>query len=195
MDLADIAALLGADLTALAAIAVVSAFVAKDGTSARTRTSVLGGIGVVILVVGLAAWPRSEDEVVRGLSTTPTTPSTPAKPKGQIVSPARGDSVGRDIEARGILANIPKKQHVWVVVRDGNLLYPQDSEVTPPDGPWSLSFHQGGVTKSISLELYRMSDEGNRFIHDRLHAGDFSGISRIPSAERLDAVGNLRVRG
>jgi hypothetical protein len=116
------------------------------------------------------------------------------EPTGEIVSPASGDSVGRDIEVRGVLADIPEDQHVWLVVRDGNRLYPQDSEVTPPDGQWSLSFHQGGVTKSISLELYRMSDEGNRFINERFNAGNFSGISRIPGAVRLDVVENLRIR-
>jgi hypothetical protein len=117
------------------------------------------------------------------------------EPEGRIVTPASGERVGRDIEARGVLADIPEDQHVWLAVRDGNLLYPQASEVTPPDGEWSLSFHQGGETKVISLELYLMGDDGNRFLTDRFKARDFSGISRIPGAVRLDAVENLRIRG
>lgn len=129
------------------------------------------------------------------MSTIPATPSTRAEPTGQIVSPASGESVRRDIDARGILADIPKNQHVWLVVRDGNLLYPQDSEVTPPDGEWSLRFHQGGTTRVISLELYRMNDEGNSFITARFKAGNYSGISRIPGAQRLDVAENLRIRG
>jgi hypothetical protein len=99
---------------------------------------------------------------------------------GQIVSPASGDLVERQIEVRGVLAEIPDDQHVWLVVRDGNRLYPQDSEVVPPDGQWSLSFQHGGVTKSISLELYRLGVEGNRLIKDRFNAGDFSGMSTSP---------------
>jgi hypothetical protein len=182
MGLADIAKLLAADLAALAAIAAVWAFVERNGTSARTRVGVLGGIGVVIFVVGLFTWPPSESEVE-------------AEPTGDIVSPASGDLVSRDIEVRGVLADIAEDQHVWLVVRDGNRLYPQDSEVTPSDGEWSLNFRQEGVTKSISLELYQMGDEGNRFINDRFAAGNFSGIARIPGAERLDVVENLRIRG
>ena len=119
----------------------------------------------------------------------------PAEPTGQILSPVSGESIGRDIEARGILAGIPENQHVWLVVRDGNLLFPQDSEVTPPDGEWSLRFHQGGRTRVISLELYRMNDQGNSFITTRFEAGNYSGISRIPSAQRLDAVENVQIRG
>jgi hypothetical protein len=116
------------------------------------------------------------------------------EPVGQIVAPASGDSVGRDIDVRGVLGDIPEDQHVWLVVRDGNLLYPQDSEITPPDGEWSLRFHQGGKTKSISLELYRMDDESHRLIRERFDVGNFSGISRIPGAVRLDVVENLRIR-
>jgi hypothetical protein len=67
--------------------------------------------------------------------------------------------------------------------------------VTPPDGKWSLRFHQGGSTELISLELYRMSDAGNSFIARRFEAGNYSGISRIPGAQRLDVVENLRIRG
>jgi hypothetical protein len=154
-------------------------------------------VGVLVLVIGgaLVTWlGLSGGGGSNRESPTPAATSTAAEPTGQIVSPASGDSVGRDIEARGVLADIPEDQHVWLAVRDGNLLYPQDSEVTPPDGQWSLRFHQGGVTKSISLELYRMGDQGNLLIKDRFKAGDFSGMSGIPGAERLDAVENLRIR-
>jgi hypothetical protein len=180
VDLADFAKLVGADLAALAAIAGVWTFVGNDGASTRTRVGVLGAIGLIVFVVGWAVWPQSEDQT---------------EPTGRILSPASGDLVGRDIEARGILAHIPDDQHVWLVVRDGNVLFPQGSEVTPPDGEWSLGFHQSGVTKSISLELYRMADEGDRFINHRFSTGNFSGISRIPGAVRLDVVENLRIRG
>ena len=152
-------------------------------------------VGVLVLVAAAAliTWlGLSGGDGREPVSTTPA-PAL-SEPKGQIVSPASGDAVERDIVARGILANIPEDQHVWVVVRDGNLLYPQGSEVTPPDGEWSLRFHQGGVAKMVSLELYRMGDEGHRFIAERADAKDFSGIPRIPGAKRLDVAENLRIR-
>lgn len=164
-----------------------------SATRHRTKASlgkrIAAAIALLAAVVGIAqgGW----DIVGRIFDDGPP----PPEPAGEIISPASGDSVGREIEARGTLANIPEGQHVWLAVRDGNRLYPQDSEITPPDGRWSLSFHQGGVTKSISLELYRMGDEGNRFIKARLEAGNFSGLSQIPGAVRLDAVDNLRIRG
>lgn len=154
------------------------------------------GILVIVGAAAIVAWlGLSGSDSPTPASTNPATPSTPAEPTGQIVSPASGESVERDIEARGILAGIPENQHVWLVVRDGNLLYPQDSEVTPPDGEWSLRFHQGGSTELISLELYRMNDAGNSLITRRFEAGNYSGISRIPGAQRLDVVENLRIRG
>jgi hypothetical protein len=177
VDLADIAKLLAADLAALAAIAAVWAFVAKDGASARTRVSVLAVIGSVILVVGLIVWPRSE-----------------AEPTGEIVSPASGDEVGRGIEVRGVLADIPEDEHVRLLVRDENLLHAHEPEVTPVDGLWSLSIQQEGESESISLELYLVSDEGNRYIDKRFGPEGGPGISRIPGAERLHAVENLRIR-
>lgn len=134
-------------------------------------------VGVLVLVVAaaiLALLGLPGDGGSTPTSTNPATRPTPAEPVGQVVSPSSGEIVGPDIEARGILAGIPESQHVWLVVRDGNLLYPQDSEVTPPDGEWSLRFHQGGRTGVISLELYRMDDEGNSFITNRLEAGNYS---------------------
>jgi hypothetical protein len=178
VDVGDFEALVFTDLGILATIVTVWTFVAKDGPSVRTRIGVLAAIGVIVLVVGLLAWPRSE-----------------ADPTGQIISPASGESVARNVEVRGVLDHVPDDQHVWVIVRDGNLLYPQGSEVTPRDGPWSHKLRQGGTTKSISLELYRMTHEGDKFINDRLSAGEFGGISSIPGAKRLDVVENVRIRG
>jgi len=155
-------------------------------------------VGVLVIVVAAAilAWlGLPGDNESTPTSTVPAATATRSEPTGQIVSPASGESVGRDIDARGILANIPENQHVWLVVRDGNLLYPQDSEVTPPDGEWSLRFHQSGRTELISLELYRMNDGGNSFITGRFKARNYSGISQIPGAQRLDVAENLHIRG
>jgi hypothetical protein len=155
-------------------------------------------VGVLVIVVAatILAWlGLPGDNGSTPTSTIPAAPSASAEPMGQIVSPASGEFVGRNIDARGILADIPENQHVWLVVRDGNLLYPQDSEVTPSEGEWSLRFHQGGTTKVISLELYRMNDEGNSFIAARFKASNYSGISQIPGARRLDIVENLRIQG
>jgi hypothetical protein len=165
-----------------------------------TRARIAGAIFLVAAVVAIAqfVWDIFGDIFGDGNGAGRPTESTQplrVEPTGQIVSPASGDRIQRDIEVRGILANIPVDQHVWLVVRDGNLLYPQDAEVTPSDGEWSLGFHQGGAAKKISLELYRMSDTGHRFITTHQAAGTFSGISRIPGATRLDVVENLRIRG
>jgi hypothetical protein len=165
-------------LAVLSTIAGLWSFIAPDTASAGTRMLVLVGIGVVAIAVAPFVWPTNGED-----------------PTGQIISPASGDEVGHEIEARGVLADISEEQHVWVVVRDGNLLYPQDTEITPSDGEWSLIFRQGGVSESISLELYLMGAEGSRFINKRLAAGDFSGVPNIPGAVRLDAVENLRIRG
>jgi hypothetical protein len=73
---------------------------------------------------------------------------------GLIVSPRPGESVER-VDVRGTLANIPEEQHVWVLVRDGNLLYPHEPEVTPREGEWSLRINHGGDNTLISLELWR----------------------------------------
>lgn len=160
---------------------------------------VVAAISVAATVVGLLAGIKTlvdgNDNVSdRPTVTAPPPPPPRPKPTGQIVSPDSGDAVKRDIVARGTLAHIPEDQHVWAVVRDGNLLYPQDSEVTPPDGEWRLGFRQGGRTRVVSLELYRMGDKGHRLITDRFNNKDFSGISLIPGAKRLDAVENLRIR-
>jgi hypothetical protein len=154
---------------------------------------VIAVVTLVGVVVGIVAGIKTV--VGDGNDSNPPTPPSRAEPTGQIVTPASGTSVGRDIVARGTLADIPTDQHVWVVIRDGSLLYPQNSEITPPDGKWSLPFHQGGATKVISLELYRMGAEGNRLITGRLERKDFSGIRWIPGARRLDVVENLRIRG
>lgn len=165
-------------LSAVAAVVGVLGFITRDTASTRARIIALGAAGIAVLF-GSFIWPGSGSE---------------ADPTGAIISPASGASVGSAIEASGVLSDIPDGEHVWLVVRDGNRLYPQDSEITPPDGRWSQEFRQGGTTRSISLELYRMGDEGNRFIIDRLNSGNFSGITRIPGAVRLDAAENLRVR-
>jgi len=138
--------------------------------------AIFSGAGVILLILGVILGPK------------------PIEPSGQIVSPASGQVVERDIEARGVLENIPNDDHVWLVVRDGNLLYPQESEIGPPDGEWSLHFHQGGTSRTISLELYRVNDEGNAFISNRLEEEDFSGMSRIPGAVRLDVAENVQIR-
>jgi hypothetical protein len=114
-------------------------------------------------------------------------------PTGQIVSPGSGDSVARDITARGTLADIPDNGHVWLAVHDGNLLFPQDSEIPTANGKWMLQFHQGGKTPEIGLELLLMGDEGHKFIEDRFAKENFGGISKIPGAERLDFVENLHL--
>lgn len=116
-------------------------------------------------------------------------------PTGMIVSPVSGETVGRDIDARGVLASIPGDQHVWLVVRDGNRLYPQDTEIVPTEGEWSLRFRQGGRSKVIALELFRMTDEGDAFIRRRIESRDFSGITGLPGAKLLDVVENLRIQG
>jgi hypothetical protein len=163
---------------------VIKEFAAFTGAIAALLTALVA-IGVF----------DGDDDNGQGASTTPTTQATAPGPTGQIISPTSGEAVNPDIEARGMLANVPEDEHVWLVVRDGNLLYPQDTPITPADGEWSLSFHQGGETKVISLELYRMGDEGHELITGWFDAGDFSGISRIPGAERLDTIENLRIRG
>jgi hypothetical protein len=115
-------------------------------------------------------------------------------PQGQIVSPSSGETVGPDIVARGRLANIPQGRHVWVFVRDMNLLYPQGREVRPTEGGWSLPFRQRSKSQVVSLDLYLLDERGHRFIQRRLRHGTFGGIGKIEGeAVRLDSVEALRV--
>jgi hypothetical protein len=165
---------------AMAVVTTILGYVTKDTASTRARIVGLAG-AVLVVLVGAVVWPGENGE-------------EPA-PVGEIISPVSGEVVGPKIEARGVLDDVPADEHVWLMVRDGNRLYPQDSEVTPPDGNWSLEFLQAGTGTVISLELYRMGEEGNDLINARLAAGDFSGMTRIPGAVRLAAVENLRLRG
>jgi hypothetical protein len=160
---------------------------AEGDTSKSFRERLVPAIGLVGVVVGIVAGLITIGQVFGDCGG--------AKPTGEIDAPAPGDPVDRNIVARGTLANIPEGQHVWVIVRDGNLLYPKGPEVTPPDGDWSLRLYQGGTSEVVSLELYRMGDEGHRRITGRLDKSDFSGIERIPGAERLDVAENLHIRG
>jgi hypothetical protein len=125
-------------------------------------------------------------------------PATPTlrpevTPTGHLLSPAAGARVTRNIVASGTLAGVGEDQHVWLVVRDGNLLYPQVSEVAHPDQEWSLRFRHGGVTPVVSVELYVMGEVGHRFIVRRLRRGNFGGVPRIPGASLLDRSENVRV--
>jgi hypothetical protein len=113
---------------------------------------------------------------------------------GQIVLPASGDSVPRYISARGTLSNVPGDEHVWLAVRDGDLLFPQRSELLAADGRWRLDFRQGGASPTIGLDLVLMGEEAHRFVEDRLRMGNYGGIPRIPGQTILDSVENLRLR-
>jgi hypothetical protein len=116
------------------------------------------------------------------------------QPAGRIVFPASGEAVSRDISARGTLSDVPEASHVWLAVRDGSFLFPQGAEILASDERWKLDFRQAGSSATIGLELLLMGDGGDRFIRDRLAAGNFAGISRIPGAKVLDAVESLTVR-
>ena len=153
------------------------------------KVRIVTALGLVATVVGIAAGVKQllSDDGGGGVS-----PAVP--PRGQIVLPASGDFVPRVISARGTLSDLPEGKHAWLVVRDGDRLFPQRGEILPADGKWQFDFRQGGASSTIGLDLVLMGDEGQRFIEDRLSAGNFSGIPSIPGQTILDSVENLRLR-
>jgi hypothetical protein len=165
--------------------------VSDDDTTRWWRNATImvpAAVAILVAIIGLVGVLISTG----GSDSTPP-PSIQEQPSGQITSPASGERVTRQIDARGTLVNIPEDQHVWLVVRDGNLLYPQGSPLESADGKWSLSFNQAGASTVISLELYLMTDEGHQLLSDRLREKEFGGIPRIPGATRLDVADNVQI--
>lgn len=162
------------------------------GPGWRSRT--VGAIAVIasLVTIVVGASQLASDE--KGEPVAPAARETDAtEPTGRIIFPASGDAISREITARGTLSGVRDDQHVWIVVRDGNLVFPQSSEIPASGGEWKLEFRHAGRTPTIGLELLLMGEKGHRFIEDRLAAREFSGVSKIPGAERLDFVENLRV--
>lgn len=177
MDLAGVIV----SLTALVELAIV--VVAHYGkqlrnprlTWVREHAAWLFAGGLSLLVVGLVVIPLLDDE-----------------PTGVIASPRPGASVERGFDAHGTLANIPDDEHVWVLVRDGNRLYPH-GEVLRGEDEWSLHVDQQGTSEVISLELLQVNADGDGTI--RITQADGGGVpaADIPGAHRLDVAENLRI--
>src|SRR2546429_8813913 len=101
-------------------------FVRDSSLGVRAGTA----IGVVAAIVGIAVGVKQlfSDDNGGG--------SPPAPPSRQNVTPASGDSVPRDISARGTLSNVPSDRHGWLAVRDHGLPVPPSSELPAAGRPW-----------------------------------------------------------
>jgi hypothetical protein len=118
---------------------------------------------------------------------------------GRIRSPERGQRIGPRFRVEGDLSMIPRGHHVWLAIRDGELLFPSEPEIAAQDGRFTAELTLARIPeRPFSLVLALVDARGQRAIEYWLLQGGlgegYPGFAVIPGCKRLDAVLDLSSR-
>lgn len=117
-------------------------------------------------------------------------------PPGRILFPADGQQVPTTFTVSGTLSWVPLGKRVRVAIQDGNLLWPQGSELTSAESGWQRQVYAGGNPPGgrFSIVLVMVGGQGNRVIEDWFAEGPrqgWPGLPDLPGAVQLDMAQDL----
>ena len=117
------------------------------------------------------------------------------KPSGKVIAPIDGQQVPRSFTSKGILSGIPKDHFVWLAIQVNDLLWPKRQIAAISGESWVQQIYEGGTTRTFSLVLLLVNDEGQRSIENWVDqgetTGDWPGLAHIPGALQLDVAIDL----
>lgn len=122
---------------------------------------------VFAVALAMLVWPQAR---AQALSAT-------------IAQPANGARVAGQVEVMGTLSGpMPADTRLWIVVRQGDLMWPKDPPVDVIGQNWSKSVDLGGRGR-YSLVLMLVGKEGqeqiNAWIRHGMETHSFPGLTRI----------------
>lgn len=120
---------------------------------------------------------------------------------GKITMPMNGSGVSSPLMVMGELKNVPKDHTVYVAVERGEMIWPQEPQISALDRRWSISIGLKGIEpgEPFQLALICVSPEAKRRF-DRWFAQNNvrrepMGLSRPDGAFKLDIVSQLSLLG
>jgi hypothetical protein len=138
--------------------------------------------------------PSAPPSGAPGAPVDPGVPA-PAVPYGEILFPQSGQRIPSTFTAQGKLSGIPARNHIWLIIRIGNLMWPKSSEIVPVDQHWNALVKEDGTPKEFSLVLAMVGPTGNNEIEDWLRrgreGGGFPGLRHISEMMQLAEIGGL----
>lgn len=122
------------------------------------------------LVLAVLLWPQAH---AQALSAT-------------IDQPSSGARVAGPVEARGTISgNLPAGTQLWIVVKQGDLMWPKDPPVTVVGQNWSKTVDVGGRGR-YALVLMLVGKKGReqiaRWIRHGMATHSFPGLAQIQGA-------------
>ncbi len=120
---------------------------------------------------------------------------------GNITMPLAGSSVSSPLMVMGTLKDIPKDHVVYVAVERGEMIWPQEPQISSLDRRWSTSIGLKGIEpgEPFQLALICVKPGAQEQITRWLAQNNFSqnqmGLSRPEGVFRLDIVSQLSLTG
>ncbi len=120
---------------------------------------------------------------------------------GEITMPAESGSVSSPLLVMGTLKNIPKDHAVYVAVEKGEIIWPQEPQISSLDRRWSVSIGVKGIEpgEPFNLALICAKPNAQKQITRWLAQNNFKqnpmGIRKPEGIFRLDIVSQLTLAG
>jgi hypothetical protein len=198
----------------------------------KVQNLLIGVFGICLLIIGgaiafklgqqtplISTQPSPTPTSTSTSSPTPTSSSTPTstptaspssspttnpslQPSVNITSPKEGQSVPNGVALEGTIENLPKNEELWIVIRIGNIYYPQRGSVSINGNQWSGTGYVGrsgsgaDTGRKFTILIVAASKETGekytKYLNEADAKGSYPGIPKLFGGKPIKSITVIR---